>query len=188
VKENTAGIVQSFTDNKISSYLRYEVDGNETAIDEGDSGGSLTPPGTDVVDHQRIGPLTNPHSALHGFVCPCEGFRGWKQIAVRGKIASKSYGDLKSLGMGWGWDSGEESKVNIQSQQSTDEATVKDDASIPGKSPIETLPTELLGKLFPFMRYLTTWTIENSSSPPLHFGRTGSGISTLRILVNEVVT
>jgi hypothetical protein len=188
VKENTAGIVQSFTDNKISSYLRYEVDGNETAIDEGDSGGSLTPPGTDAVDYQRMGPLTNPHSALHGFVCPCEGFRGWKQIVVRGKIASKSYGDLKSLGMGWGWDSREESKVDSQSQLSTDKATVKDDASIPGKSPIETLPTELLGKLFPFMRHLTTWIIENSFSPPFQFGRTGSGISTLRILVNEVVT
>ncbi|PQE17008.1 leucine Rich Repeat domain-containing protein [Rutstroemia sp. NJR-2017a BBW] len=147
VKENTAGIVQSFTDNKISSYLRYEVDGNETAIDEGDSGGSLTPPATDAVDHQRMGPLTNPHSALHGFVCPCEGFRGWKQIAVRGKIASKSYGDLKSLGMGWGWDSREESKVDSQSQLSTDKATAKDGASIPGKSPIETLPTELLGSI-----------------------------------------
>jgi hypothetical protein len=45
------------------------------------------------------GMITNPHSMLYGFVCPCYSFKGWKGISIKGRIASKSFGDLKGLGM-----------------------------------------------------------------------------------------
>jgi hypothetical protein len=125
IKESDSGIAQSFTTSKTSSYLRAE---NEEAVADG----LVTPPS---------GPLTNPGSALHGFVCPCEGFRGWKAISIRGKIASKSFGDLRALGKGFDWDV-KESKVARKRVEGRSEA---------GKSKLEMLPMELLGTLVLFL-------------------------------------
>jgi hypothetical protein len=94
--------------------------------------GLVTPPS---------GPMTNPGSALHGFVCPCEGFRGWKAISIRGKVASKSFGDLRTLGKGFDWDV-KESKVVRKKVEGRSEA---------GKSKLEMLPIELLGMLVLFL-------------------------------------
>lgn len=157
VKENTSGVPQSFTDSKVSSYLKYEVDGNddnenEIAIDDTSSGGSRTPPETVENDMQTLW-STNPHSTLHGLVCPCDGFRGWKQIAVRGKIASKSYSDLRNMRMGWGWDSDYEPKLNTEPELKPAAQPVMEEVrvNVSEKSPIEMLPAELLGKPFPFV-------------------------------------
>lgn len=99
---------------------------------------------------------TTPHSTPHGLVCPCDGFRGWKQISVRGKIASKSYGDLRNLKMGWGWDSDYEPKHEAATESKIEaEAAVEEVAvGIAGKSPIEMLPAELLGKRFHLVKKL----------------------------------
>ncbi|APA09712.1 hypothetical protein SS1G_06105 [Sclerotinia sclerotiorum 1980 UF-70] len=150
VKENTSGVPQSFTDSKVSSYLKYEVDSNENeiAIDDTSSGGSRTPPENAESDMQTLW-STNPHSTLHGFVCPCDGFRGWKQIAVRGKVASKSYSDLRNMKMGWGWDSDCESKVTPEPELKPEAEPVMEEVKVSnsGKSPIEMLPAELLGAI-----------------------------------------
>ncbi|KAF7953655.1 uncharacterized protein EAE97_001054 [Botrytis byssoidea] len=154
VKENTSGVPQSFTDSKVSSYLKYEVDSNENeneneiAIDDTSSGGSRTPPEAVEPEMQTLW-STNPHSTLHGLVCPCDGFRGWKQIAVRGKIASKSYSDLRNMKMGWGWDSDYEPKANLEPELKPEAPLVVEEVgvAISGKSPIEMLPAELLGAI-----------------------------------------
>ncbi|CRG84806.1 F-box protein YLR352W [Talaromyces islandicus] len=75
---------------------------------------------TFVVTHppaQQQPDSSNKHTAgmtaaverMPDFCCPCGGFRGWKQIRLRGRKLSKSYGDLRRLGGGpssseWMWD------------------------------------------------------------------------------------
>lgn len=142
VKETDTGIAQSFTESKTSSYLRNEfsftneVEGSEEAVFEDGSSGGVTPEN----ERERVlgkfipGTLTNPESRLRGFVCPCDGFRGWKGISVRGRVASKSSGDLRALG-NWDWE--------------IDSAKVKkvvEKEELAGKSPLESLPMELLGE------------------------------------------
>lgn len=123
IKESPSGIAQSFTTSKTSSYLRPE---DEEAVADG----LVTPPS---------GPMTNPGSALHGFVCPCEGFRGWKAISIRGKVASKSFGDLRQLGKGFDWEvksGGGEVRKRVEGRAEA------------GQSRLEKLPMELLGMFF----------------------------------------
>jgi hypothetical protein len=86
---------------------------------------------------------------LHGFVCPCDGFRGWKGISVRGRVASKSFGDLKGLGMRWDWESengaGDGMHLAVR-------PLVKVKGQWPaGQSPLESLPMELLGEFISFI-------------------------------------
>ena len=115
IKENKTGVAQSFTDSKTSSYLRneYNFDGCEDAIFDDVSSGSATPILEKTPGLQSQIAMLNPQSTLHGFVCPCDGFRGWKAISIGGKTASKSFGDLRALSMGWEWDSKVEVCVHI---------------------------------------------------------------------------
>jgi hypothetical protein len=46
-------------------------------------------------------PVTQPFSKLHGYWTPAESFQGWKGIDVKGKLASKSFGDLQMLNSAW---------------------------------------------------------------------------------------
>lgn len=153
IKENSSGVAQSFTDSKTSSYLRheFELDGSEDAIlDDGSSSGSTTP----VLERKPAGAevkMLNPYSALHGFVSPAEGFMGWKSISIRGKTASKSFGDLRSLAMKFEWDC----KVEKEERVVQDGAKVGGE-SLSGQSPFEKLPTELLGELL-YSNYLISW-------------------------------
>ena len=97
---------------------------------------------------QMVGML-NPQSALHGFVCPCDGFKGWKSISVGGKIASKSFGDLTKLRMGWDWETkakAKEEKMVADSIVETTEPEVEEGKYRVGQSPFEKLPMELLGR------------------------------------------
>ncbi|TVY27173.1 F-box protein [Lachnellula hyalina] len=122
IKESDDGIAQSFTTSKTSSYLRAE---DEEVI----SDGLITPP-----------TMTNPQSALHGVVCPCNGFRGWKAISLRGKVASKSSGDLKALRNNFDWDVKRDVRAPVAARR-------EDGRCEAGKSPLETLPMELLGSI-----------------------------------------
>jgi hypothetical protein len=139
IKENNAGVAQSFTDSKTSSYLRREFDflESEDAIDDANSlsSGFATPALTRTEGEMM---MLNPQSALHGLVCPCDSFRGWKSISIRGKIASKSFGDLRRLGK-FDWDAREEMGEKMDFGGKGDEPRA-------GQSPLEKLPMELLGE------------------------------------------
>lgn len=152
VKETDTGVAQSFTDSKTSSYLRNVITANggdstndEAIYEESLSSGEITPLENDrdsgvELDSRQFG-LTA--SRLRGFVCPCDGFRGWKAISVRGKIASKSYGDLQALG-NWDWEIKEVKEEEERAKGVEEELeSGKDEA---GNSPLERLPVELLGK------------------------------------------
>ncbi|CAL3963446.1 hypothetical protein PZA11_001061 [Diplocarpon coronariae] len=140
-ESHSGGVAQTFTESKTSSYLRNQYSGvDEDALDDSSSG-SRTPPEAPVKAESRA-MLTNPHSLLHGFVCPCDGFRGWKGISLGGKIASKSSGDLKAWAAArWDWDERADvvmSKLETAREKGSDSA---------GKSPLELLPMELLGAI-----------------------------------------
>lgn len=138
-ESHTGGIAQTFTETKTSSYLRNQYHQDEEAILDDSSSGSRTPPELLRTDSGR-GMLTNPHSSLHGFVCPCDGFKGWKGISVRGRVASKSSGDLKGLAR-WDWDS------DVRMTGTNVKEIKEKGRHAAGKSPLELLPMELLGSI-----------------------------------------
>jgi hypothetical protein len=162
IKESNSGGAQSFTDTKTSSYLRHEYSlVDEDAIDDSESG-STTPL------QQRRGEIVgmlNPQSTLHGLVCPCDGFKGWKSISVGGKIASRSFGDLTKLRMRWDWDTTSTKKddsMDVDDAKEKVEAKVEDGRCPAGRSPFEMLPMELLGELiflFGVMREKGLWRV-----------------------------
>lgn len=121
IKESDSGVAQSFTTTRTSSYLSKSGLEDEVAVD---------------FDGQ--GSLTNPQSQLHGWVCPCEGFRGWKGISLRGKVVSRSHGDLRKLGRmeRFDWDVKKDEGVEMEMVE----------GKRAGDSPMELLPVELLSK------------------------------------------
>jgi len=153
IKESNSGVAQSFTDSKTSSYLSCELlsPGSEEAIFDDTSSGSRTPEeGTTGLQRLGGGLLTNPQSLLHGFVCACDGFRGWKGISIKGKVASKSFGDLRALGR-WDWGVRDEQSARGEGEEmgSVEMQAKKgkvDPKILPGQSPLESLPMELLGE------------------------------------------
>jgi hypothetical protein len=124
VRENDDGLAQTFTRSKISSYTQ----GTEEVFDESPS------PSAEIASPSFQAPLTQPHSRLHGFWFPADNFRGWKQIPIKGKSASRSCEDLHKLSMTW---------------SSPAPPTVTKKASLDGyetgTSPLERLPSEVLG-------------------------------------------
>lgn len=147
-KESDTGGPQSFTNSKTSSYLRWEVGASDTeeAIDDTASFVSTESP-SPVELLPEEAKMLNPQSTLHGLVCPCDSFRGWKNISIGGKVASKSFGDLRRLALRWDWEQSEEQakKLNIPLHVTPD-LKKKDGTYLPGQSPFEKLPMELLGK------------------------------------------
>jgi len=151
IKESNSGVAQSFTDSKVSSYLRHEFDlnGSEEAIsDDGSSSGILTPLEKTVPKAEELPHMLHPHGHVNDFICPCVGFRGWKSISIGGKVASRSSGDLRKLAMGYDWYSKDTSKFERMELDVTTPEVRQDGGCYPaGQSPFEKLPTELLGKL-----------------------------------------
>jgi hypothetical protein len=155
VKESHSGIAQSFTDSKTSSYLRNQVsytDNEDAIIDDCVTVSGVQTPKEDIHQQkeQGIGMLTNPHSNLFAFT-PCDGFRGWKDIPLMAQtvknIKSKSYSDLARLDRGFQWESVEkEDRMDLDVVAEEE----KDDTLQPGKSQLESLPTELLGEFIRF--------------------------------------
>lgn len=131
IRENDSDLAQSFSYSRISSYINLQ---NEQAIDDTPSPSPSPPAMATMVQTEFLPPLTRPNSKLHGYWYPPDSFKGWKQINVRGKLASKSFGDLQSLNLTW--------KDGITRKQ-----TKRDGVYAPGTAPIERLPVELLSKL-----------------------------------------
>ncbi|KAI0406979.1 hypothetical protein F4802DRAFT_555196 [Xylaria palmicola] len=135
VREVDNDIAQAFSSSKISSYFRADPD--SAVVDDNSSG----PPSAslEMAETQFMPPVTQPHSKLHGFWFPAvaaNNFQGWKQIGVKGKPASKSYGDLRALRMVWSIDTvPQKPKGPIQVQRT------------PGDSPFERLPVEIKNQI-----------------------------------------
>ncbi|KAJ3519502.1 hypothetical protein NM208_g14105 [Fusarium decemcellulare] len=122
VRENDDGLAQTFTRSKISSYTQ----GTEEVFDES--------PSVEIAQPSFQAPLTQPHSRLHGFWFPADNFRGWKQIPIKGKAASRSCEDLHKLSMTWSSPAPPPKKASINSYET-------------GTSPLERLPSEVLGSI-----------------------------------------
>ncbi|KAH6673156.1 hypothetical protein B0J14DRAFT_617827 [Halenospora varia] len=124
IKESNSGVAQSFTTTKTSSYLNQRFDGShdEEAIEDA---------------HPTV---------LHGLVCPCDSFKGWKGIDLGPKMRtkSKSFGDLKALGHRFAWDS--HTDVGMKDVPKVESKKVRGQYP-PGEAPIEKLPMELLGSI-----------------------------------------
>ena len=134
-KEDRSAIAQSFLDSKVSSYARA----SEEAIDDSASEDSnLETEGHQSYPFNAPMALTNPYSMLNAFICPCEGFRGWKQITVGGRAASRSFGDLRILSKGFAWE--------LPGNKQVTEKQPRNEA---GQSFLESLPVELLGIYHP---------------------------------------
>jgi hypothetical protein len=153
-ESHTDSIAQSFTDSKTSSYLRHEYlqSQDEEVIDDSasSSSGVRTPQENGMMKMMNGGGMITRESRLLGFVCPCEGFRGWKGIPVKGRLASRSSSDLRGLGMGagagtWMW----ENDVEDVKMGGTEVVKLMKGSYSVGQSPLERLPVELLGKFFP---------------------------------------
>lgn len=125
VRENDDGLAQTFTRSKISSYTQ----GTEEVFDESPS------PSVEIAQPSFQAPLTQPHSRLHGFWFPADNFRGWKQIPIKGKAASRSCEDLHKLSMTWS------SPAPAAPVKKVSHPTYQT-----GTSPLERLPSEVLGK------------------------------------------
>jgi hypothetical protein len=130
-KEDRNAIAQSFIDSKVSSYARA----SEEAIDDSASEeNNLEIEGHQSHPFDAPMALTDPCSLLNAFVCPCEGFRGWKQITVGGRAASRSFGDLRIPSKGFTWE--------LSGNKPTTGKKPRNEA---GQSFLERLPVELLG-------------------------------------------
>lgn len=122
IRENDSALSQTFISSKISS-----LTGSEEAVEESSSQNKAN-----MVETQFYRPVTRPDSKLLGYIAPADSFTGWKQINVRGKLASKSFGDLQALNFSW---------------TSTPKVTRKKGTYPPGEAPFEKLPIELLSEL-----------------------------------------
>jgi len=136
IREDDSALTQDFSRSKVSSYLRLE---DAIAIDDRDlvqPPKSPNPPNlkaqTNMIQTQFQPPVTHPQSRLLGYWSPAENFQGWKQIQVKGKLASKSFGDLQVLNNVW---------ITPTKPRAAKKGTNK-----PGEAPLERLPPELLSK------------------------------------------
>ncbi|KAI1274454.1 hypothetical protein F5Y07DRAFT_390559 [Xylaria sp. FL0933] len=88
-----------------------------------------------MAETQFMPPVTQPHSRLHGCWFPAvaaDNFQGWKQISMKGKQASRSFGDLQALRMVWSAaPTPKKTEVPVEAQR------------IPGSSTLERLPIEI---------------------------------------------
>ncbi|KAM0250653.1 hypothetical protein ACHAP5_002186 [Fusarium lateritium] len=126
VRENDDGLAQTFTRSKISSYTQ----GTEEVFDESPS------PSAEIQQPSFQAPLTQPHSRLHGFWFPADNFRGWKQIPIKGKSASRSCEDLHKLSMTWS----SPAPIEVIEKASPNSYET-------GTRPLERLPSEVLGAI-----------------------------------------
>ena len=136
IRESENTLTQTFTHSKVS-----HLDVDEEVVD--DRTPEVTPgPSTleinkvhafNMIQTQFRPPVTNPNSRLRGYVAPADSFQGWKGIQVKGKLASRSFGDLTILNNVWG--SAPKAPRNVEIR--------------PGEAPIEKLPAELLS-MYPF--------------------------------------
>jgi len=142
IREDESTLTQDFTRSKVSSFLDHE-EVIDDAAEHTDF--SVKPPQSTrhsnmiqtqtqtLTQTQFLPPVTHPQSRLLGYYAPAEDFRGWKQIQVKGKLASKSFGDLQVLNNVW------TTPLKLSK-------LAKKGADRPGEAPIERLPPEILSK------------------------------------------
>jgi len=151
-QSGTSDLAQTFVQSSISSLARrnfrcgavspsdetavYDdltsVEDREEESDEIDSGGEF------------VAPLTSPSSRLHAVWYPTPpGVRAWKQISLRGRLASKSTEDLRKVDLGM-WESPAEAWANTTAQEDVALQTATPDSVLP-LSALEKLPAEILG-------------------------------------------
>lgn len=128
VRENDDGFAQTFTRSKISSY----TEAPEEVFDES--------PVAELPQATFQPPVTQPNSKLHGFWYPAEGFRGWREIPLKGKVASRSCENLHRLHMTWETPA----PAVVEKPHETYPTTA---------SPLERLPSEVLGEFWKQERY-----------------------------------
>jgi hypothetical protein len=98
IREQESDLVQTFTKTKTS-----HLDAQEEAIEDTITGESDPPRDTMAVAHLPP-PLSRYPDDLRrdsGLVYPARCFKGWKQVQVGGRIASKSYSDVQQLTAVW---------------------------------------------------------------------------------------
>ncbi|PSR93671.1 hypothetical protein BD289DRAFT_364390 [Coniella lustricola] len=125
IREDDTDLAQAFTASKVSS---YSLQPDSVLVDD-----QLPSMGTMVQQAEFFPPVTRPNSRLHGNWFPADNFKGWKQINVKGRLASRSFGDLHSMNLAW-------------TARATD-AIRRRRTSVPGDAPIERLPLELLSNI-----------------------------------------
>ncbi|KAH6613368.1 hypothetical protein F5144DRAFT_401810 [Chaetomium tenue] len=140
IREHDNILPQSFSQSKVSSY--FNADSDEVAIldDTPTTSPPVTPSASstssaralNMIQTQFQPPVTNPNSKLLGYWTPADSFQGWKGIQVRGKLASKSFGDLQVL---------------HQVFSNPPPRPAKRGQNRSGDAPIERLPTEILSAI-----------------------------------------
>lgn len=128
IREDDTDLAQAFTTSKVSSYTHHQ----EQAVD--DAQPSL---GNMVQQAEFFPPVTQPESRLHGNWFPADNFKGWKQINVRGRLASRSFSDLPSLSLAW--------TAHVVPAPAIKKR--RPSANLPGDAAIERLPLELLSDI-----------------------------------------
>lgn len=126
IREDDTELAQAFTASKVSSYSHHQ----EQAVDD-----SSLPLGTMVQHADFFPPVTRPDSRLHGNWFPADNFKGWKQINVRGRLASRSFNDLSALSLSW--------TTHVVPAVKKRRSSAND----PGQAPIERLPVEILSDI-----------------------------------------
>ncbi|KAK4224978.1 putative F-box protein [Podospora fimiseda] len=136
IRENESILPQTFSSTKISSYLDTEavIDDIPSTPSPTESTSSFSKEDHKMIQTQTVTahfqpPVTHPNSKLLGYWTPADSFKGWKEIQVKGKISSKSFGDLQVL---------------HQAFRLTPKPTPKRVGPKPGEAPIERLPTEII--------------------------------------------
>lgn len=143
IREDDSALTQDFSRSKTTSYLRLEdaIDDSQdidvpVKAPKGSKGSSQPvrqPP--NMIQTQFQPPVTHPQSRLLGYWSPAENFQGWKQIQVKGKLASKSFGDLQVLSNVW-----------MTPSKKAKGPAAKKGVNKPGEAPLERLPPEILSK------------------------------------------
>ena len=136
IRENESTLPQDFSHSRVTSFLNHE-DAIDDA-DRADADATVQPPERsagriNMIQTQFQPPVTHPNSRLLGYWTPAEDFQGWKGINVKGKLASKSFGDLQVLNRVW-------------NHHASPKKVIKDVPRRPGGAPFELLPPEILGK------------------------------------------
>ncbi|KAK1674343.1 leucine rich repeat domain-containing protein [Colletotrichum godetiae] len=129
IRENDSDLAQTFTSSKVSSYAQKAT--NAVFDDSSASPSPIASPSLEMTEVQFMPPVTHPSSRLHGGWYPASSFKGWKQINVKGKTASKSFSDLQALHMSW----------------STPPPSPKGNKPVNCRAPMERLPLEILGSI-----------------------------------------
>lgn len=151
VRENDDGLAQTFTRSKISSYIETPED-----VFDDESPSAEEPLSSTSSTNQsgfQAPPLTQPNSRLHGFWYPAQGFRGWREIPIKGKTASRSCEDLHKMHMTWDKPAPLPTTAEAEAHVDADGDVLLVPAKMDGDvyptstAPLERLPSEVLGKL-----------------------------------------